>query len=239
MRDTVAAPRFTTQTAPAPTATALGPSPTGIVVAELDAVSIRVTTSSSSLRDPHAPRLPRRSRAVERPTEIVLTTLIVRGFMRATRRSLPCWPPRWRRPDCHALGPIQRSPMTFGPDDADDRSDARDEPDSAFPNSDRARIRPWRKTVECLRDGVDGEIDLRDGAREALSTQTNPSPTASPVGVESSAIDRSTSRVVELMRVTDSSSRLPTQTAPSPAATAEGRDADGNGRPGRRSTRGR
>src|SRR5687767_6073774 len=109
IRETVASLRFTTQTAPAPAAIALGPSPTGIVVVEPEVASIRVTTSSPSFATqttPSAKTIPRGSR----PTEVVLTTLIVRGFMRTTALSLRFATQTAPPPTVTALGPEPAKP---------------------------------------------------------------------------------------------------------------------------------
>jgi hypothetical protein len=109
IRETLASWLFTTQTDPAPTATAIGASPTGIVVVELDPVSMRWTTSSPSVATqttPSAKAMPRG----DRPTDTVLTTLSVRGFMRTTAFSTLFATQTAPAPTVTALGPEPAKP---------------------------------------------------------------------------------------------------------------------------------
>ena len=225
-RETVRSAAFATQTAPAPTATAVGPSPTRIGKFDFDAGSIQVTASSFVLATQTAPAPPAIPAGVGQRAARA-------GLVRGSRgRTAAPWSRRRSKPRSSRCAP--RSPPAPGRQARGGRAQARrvDACERRVPEHgpDRAGFRRHARTR--VVDGVlrhrararrvELRIDAGNSSSRPCTTQTAPRPTAVAVGVASSEIVFTTRRVFRSMRLSDSSSMLPTHTEPSPAASYPG-----------------
>ena len=167
MRDTVASAVFATQTAPDPTATAVGPRPTAIVRVAPEATSIRVTESSPVFATHTAPS-PKAMPVGRRPTLIALTapSSNVAGLKRSTVESPEFATQTAPLPTTIAedTPPVKADAATRASRRVDlrDRRVAERSPDRAASNGDHACARRSGRNVDGARHPVELHIYSRD-----------------------------------------------------------------------------